>query len=473
MASRIGTNALLSMLGDWRRIVGTSLHGRLTDSLRNAITSGVLIPGTRLPSERTLSRALGVSRATVTTSLNELKSAGLLDAKHGSGTVVCGSLGTGPEGAKVLPGLLGEWGGIDLAASSPTDAGSLPNVDVNLDALLAAGPSHGYVPAGLPELRNAVAERFTLGGLATTSSQVLVTNGAQHALALAFSQLTKRGDPILVDEPTYPGVIDLLAARGLRPVGLPRRTGGFDLDGLRRLVAKHDIKLAYLQTSVHNPTGYVATDRELSLLAECCDDLGITVLEDLVLADLRYDGSSLAPLAARVAKAPVVVVGSVSKLGWGGLRIGWLRGQAGLIDRLIRSRLADDLGSSIPSQVISTAILANFDVIRGSRQAALKAKAELAVELLAEHCPGSVAHVPHGGLSLWIDLPDSSAEALAQRATQNGVVIATGAAASVESAGASNIRICFDRPEAQLAEGIRRLGVAWHEAPAVKANAAP
>lgn len=465
MASRIGTNALLSMLGNWRHASGSSLHRRLAAAIGSAIESGVLIPGTRLPSERTLARALGVSRATVTAALSELKSEGALDAQHGSGTVVCGQLGTGPEGAKVLPGLLGVSGGIDLAASSPTDAGSLPNVDVNLEALLGAGPSHGYVPAGLPELRNAVAERFALGALPTTSRQILVTNGAQHALALAFSQLTKPGDPILVDEPTYPGVIDLLAARGLRPVGLPRRSGGFDLDGLRRLVAKHDIRLAYLQTSVHNPTGYAATDRDLSLLAECCDDLKLTVLEDLVLADLRYDGSSLAPLAARVRTASVVVVGSVSKLGWGGLRIGWLRGEAGLIDRLIRSRLADDLGSSIPSQVISTAILANFDVIRESRQVALKAKADLAVSLLGEHCPGTVAHIPEGGLSLWIDLPDESAEALAQRASRGGVVIATGAAASVETSGASNIRICFDRPEPQLVEGIRRLGRAWTGAP--------
>ncbi|MEZ5341921.1 MAG: aminotransferase class I/II-fold pyridoxal phosphate-dependent enzyme [Acidimicrobiales bacterium] len=205
MPHRIGTNALLSMLGDWRRSAGDSLHGRLTTAFVAAIETGVLIPGTRLPSERTLARALGVSRATVTTALNDAKARGHLDARHGSGTIVCGALGTGPEGAKVLPGLLGEFGGIDLAASSPSDAGSLPDVDVNLEALLGAGPPHGYVPAGLPELRNAVAERFTLSGLPTTSRQVVVTNGAQHALALAFSQLTNRGDSILVDEPTCPG----------------------------------------------------------------------------------------------------------------------------------------------------------------------------------------------------------------------------------------------------------------------------
>ncbi|MEZ5341923.1 MAG: hypothetical protein R2706_10875 [Acidimicrobiales bacterium] len=87
--------------------------------------------------------------------------------------------------------------------------------------------------------------------------------------------------------------------------------------------------------------------------------------------------------------------------------------------------------------MISTAILANFDVIRESRQMALKAKSELAVRLLAEHCPLGVAHIPQGGLSLWIDLPDDSAEAIAQRASQAGVAIATGAAASVTTSGSS------------------------------------
>ncbi|MEZ5341922.1 MAG: aminotransferase class I/II-fold pyridoxal phosphate-dependent enzyme [Acidimicrobiales bacterium] len=110
---------------------------------------------------------------------------------------------------------------------------------------------------------------------------------------------------------------------------MPRTSGGFDLDGFRRLVHKHSITLAYLQTSVHNLTGFTATDRDLSLVAECCDELGVTVVEDLVLADLRYDGSSLAPVASRVKKAPIVVVGSVSKLGWGGLPSDGCGGDAG------------------------------------------------------------------------------------------------------------------------------------------------
>lgn len=326
---RLGTKAFLSTLGDWSAGPGASLPRRLEGAIRQAIETGLLRPGALLPAERTMARSLGVSRSTVTHALNDLKADGYLEARHGSGTVVAGSVdpdrAPGAPMATVLPGLLGEWGGsIDLAASSPADARALPQVDVDLDSLLLSGPRHGYTPAGLPELRRAVAERFTTDGLATTAEQILITNGAQHALALAFSELTEPGDSIIVDEPTYPGVIDLLAARRLRPVALPRTAGGIDPDAFAALVRSSGARLAYLQTLVHNPTGQCGDERQLRRLAEAVTATGVTVIEDLVLAELRFDGERSAPLASRVDRDQVVVVGSVSKLGWGGLRIGWL-----------------------------------------------------------------------------------------------------------------------------------------------------
>ncbi len=465
-APRLGTKAFLSTLGDWSAGPGASLPRRLEGSIRQAIETGLLPPGSLLPAERTMARALGVSRSTVTHALNDLKASGYLEARHGSGTVVAGAVGTrgapGAPMATMLPGLLGEWGGsIDLAASSPADARALPHVDVDLDALLLSGPRHGYTPAGLPELRSSVAERFTADGLPTTANQILITNGAQHALALAFSELTTPGDAIIVDDPTYPGVIDLLAARRLRPVPLPRTAGGIDPDAFVAVARESGARLAYLQTLVHNPTGQCGDERQLRRLATAVEAAGVTVIEDVVLADLRFDGERPAPLAARVSDDGVVVVGSVSKLGWGGLRIGWLRAESGLVDRLVRSRLTDDLGSSIPSQVISAAVLAQFDVIVESRQRSLGRRADLVIRLLSERRPEWELLVPDGGLSLWITLDRPCAEALAQRASREGVVIATGSAASVTDDGDRHIRLCFDRPEQQLVEGLERLLRAW------------
>lgn len=461
MASRVGTNALLNMVGDWSAGNGASLQTRLADSIRQAAETGVLPAGALLPSERAMARSFAVSRSTVTAALNQLKADGVLEARQGSGTSVVGVPGPTVPGATNLPGILGARRGIDLAASSPADARALPAVDVDLEALLRAGPRHGYSPAGLPVLRAAVAERFTLDGLATDLDEILITNGAQHGLALAFTLLARPGDAVIVDDPTYPGMIDLLASRGLNPIGLPRLRGGIDVSGLRRIVAEHGVTLAYLQTSVHNPTGLAADDWEIRELAGVADELGLTVLEDLVLADLRYDGSRPAPLAARVKHADVLVIGSISKLGWGGLRIGWLRAPRERADQLMRARLNEDLGSSIPSQVIAAGVLTKFDDVVASRQPTLRCRSELAQSLIADLLPEWIVHVPSGGLSMWVELPSPVGERLAQLSARQGVTIATGSSACVTADGASFVRLCFDRPEVQLREGIKRLGEAW------------
>ncbi|MFT7598993.1 MAG: DNA-binding transcriptional MocR family regulator [Acidimicrobiales bacterium] len=445
---RLGTKALLTTLGDWGKET-TSLQAGLVAAFRSAITSGDLQPGTVLPAERTLARALGVSRSTVTASLAELKRLEVLVARHGSGTVVAG--GDGAIARSVLEP-------IDLASSSPADSQSLPDVEVDVDALLRAGSGQGHFPAGLAELRDAVAARFTEDGVDSVGAEVLITNGAQHAMALAFAHLTQPGDRVIVDEPTYPGVVDLLAARGLVAVPLPRIAGAIELAGLRRLAIESGATVAYLQTSVHNPTGFVATDDDLNQLAKLIDELGLTVVEDLVLADLRFDGSRPRPVAARVSSATVVVVGSVSKLGWGGLRIGWLRAPEQMVAELIRTRLADDLGSSVPSQVISVAVLNDFDVIVDSRQRTLARRANLARDQIADRCPHWTVHEPGGGLSLWIDLHHDATD-LTEAARQAGVIVATGLIASVVGGEgpARHLRLCFDRPESRLVEGLDRL----------------
>lgn len=466
VTDRVGTNALMNMLGDWSAFGAGPLHQRLADAIARAAESGILPAGSTLPAERGLARSLAVSRSTVTTALNDLKTRGLLESRQGSGTRVVGSPRAEMPGATILPGILKGTspdgsGTIDLAASTPEDGDALPAIDVDLEGLLKAGPRHGYTPEGLPALRDAVAERLTIGGLPSTLEEVLITNGAQHGLSLAFSLLSDRDDLILVDEPTYPGMIDLLSSKGLNAIGLPRVNGGIDISGLRSLVATHDIRLAYLQTSVHNPTGLVAEDWEFRALARACDELDLTVVEDMVLADLRYDGSQPSPIAARTRVATVIAIGSISKLGWGGLRIGWMRAPNNVMERLVRARLSADLGSSIPSQVIAAGVLASFDEVARVRQATLMKRASLAEETLAASVPSWNVQSPEGGLSLWVDLGAPLAEPLAQVAARFGVTIASGISASVEGAYDDHIRLCFDRPEPVLLEGLRRLTAAW------------
>ena len=113
------------------------------------------------------------------------------------------------------------------------------------------------------------------------------------------------------------------------------------------------------------------------------------------------------------------------------------------------------------SEVIAAGVLTKFDDVVASRQPTLLSRATLAQSLIEEALPSWRPEQPEGGLSLWIELPTPSAEALSQQAVRHGVTVATGSSAVVDGDGARYIRLCFDRPESQLREGIRRLAEAW------------
>jgi DNA-binding transcriptional MocR family regulator len=458
----------LSVLGDWSAEPGSSLHRRLATAIADAIEAGLVPPGSVLPAERTLASALAVGRSTVTAALSDLKAAGLVEARQGSGTRVVGPVvgpGAGSEtGAVVLPGLLAGGSAIDLAAAVAPDARWLPPTGIDLADLLGHPPRHGYSPEGLPALRAALADRFATRGVPTTPEQILVTNGAHHGLSLALRHLCRPGESLVVDDPAYPGLVDLVAAVGIRPVPVARRAGGVDAAALSRAVAASGATVACLQPLVHNPIGSAAEEWEIRRLASLCDQVGLVVIEDLVLEDLRFAGPGPVSLAGRVADGTqVVTVGSLSKSCWGGLRVGWLRAEAGMIRRLGRHRLPDDLGTSVPSQVLALALLGREDEVASARREVLASRCQLLGGLLADHLPAWRVTPVAGGLSAWVTLPIPVAGPLAQAAARLGVAVATGASASFgDGTGcADRLRLCFDRPEPQLRAAVHRLVPAW------------
>ncbi len=465
MSDRLTTTAVASAIGNWAVGGGGSVHRRLADAFRHAIDAGLLIDGAQLPPERVLAPALAVSRSTLTTALSQLKADGHLASRQGSGTRVVGPppLTRAEQAATVLPGLIGEFAGIDLAGAVPGDARALPPVSVDLDDLLGASPATGYAPAGIPSLRDTIAEHWTTVAMPTERAQVLVTNGAHDAIALVFGSLARRGDAVIVDDPTYPGFVDLAAALGLDPIPIPRRAGVIDLAVLRDVLVERRPRFAFLQPTVHSPTGSVTDETTLRWLAEMCDRAELTVVEDLVLHDVAFDDAAPPPLAARCTRAMVLSVGSVSKLAWGGVRVGWLRGPQDLVERLVRARLPFDLGTSVPAQIVARAIIDQHAALRIERQQRLRDRLTLAEELLSDHTPGWRWTTPAGGLSLWLDLDGDNADAVMTRARRAGVLVASGHSASVADGYGDHLRLCFDRPEPVLIEGIRRLGVAAAE----------
>ena len=217
----IGATRFATLVEGWRERGNGPLGRRLAHAIRSRISSGLLEAGVMLPPERSLALALGVSRSTVVAALDELRASGFVASRQGSGTRVPPTARNEAPHSGAAERLLPADHILNLAASVPPEASQLPNVSIDAADLAAVVPAHGYAPAGLPALREALAQRHHALGVLTRPEQIHVTNGAQHALHLALGALTRRGDVVAIEDPTYVGVFDLLQARGLKPFPIP------------------------------------------------------------------------------------------------------------------------------------------------------------------------------------------------------------------------------------------------------------
>jgi DNA-binding transcriptional MocR family regulator len=467
---------LAALLGDWPARGSGSLAARLAFSLRTRILADLLPAGSALPPERTLAAALAVSRSTLVAAFDLLRMEGLLVSRQGSGTHVASGTAVRPAaGPTMAARLLGAAErGINFGISAPPAAAQLPPLAVTSADLLAAVPAHGYEPAGLAVLRDALAARHTAAGLPTCADEIQVTHGAQHAIDLALATLGAAGDAVAVEDPTYPGVLDVIAARGLRAVPLAGDARGPTPAALEDAARTHGARLAFLLPAVHNPTGRVLDPGRRQALARVLDRLDITVVEDNTLADLTFadpgaDGRKgevpgrPPSLAALCRRATVVSVETTSKVAWGGLRVGWLRAPAGMIERSVGRRTSSDLGCSVPAQLLALQLLDHYDGLIAARRVALQASAARFAALVAEAIPGCTFDRPAGGLSVWARLPGGAdAAAFASRALRHGVSVAPGNFAS-PTGGHDHLRLCHDRPNEELVEGTARLAAAWSE----------
>jgi DNA-binding transcriptional MocR family regulator len=204
-------------------------------------------------------------------------------------------------------------------------------------------------------------------------------------------------------------------------------------------------------------------------LARVLDKLELAVIEDNTLADLTYDqagpagpGGRPPALATLCRKALVVTVETTSKVAWGGLRVGWLRAPVAVIERTVRQRTSGDLGCSVPAQLLALQLLDHYDDVIAARRPALRTSATRFGALLPDAIPGCTFDPPAGGLSLWVRLPDGAdAAGFASRALRHGVSVAPGRFAS-PAGGHDHLRLCHDRPDEEITEGLARLAAAWH-----------
>ena len=336
--AEIGASRLVRLLGDWAHGPG-ALHEDLAGKVRHLIEIGAISPGTRLPSERALGSALNLSRNTVSKALDTIRSDGLLSSRQGDGTYVTYA-GPRPQPGWADERLRSFLGGEVPSSRIDLRSAALPGLQMVADEMNLLDSSrlrelvgtHGYVPSGLPELRSAIADYYRALQLPTDLDQILVTSGAQQALRLVAASYVEPGATVLIEEPSFRGAIDVLTSLRARSVGVPSDHNGVDPDLLAAAVVEHHPALILLQSTVHNPTGSVMDRLRRSRTWLIAERHGVPVLDDATLADTIIDGDRR-PIPLGAGSDLVLTVGSMSKSFWGGLRVGWVRARADLIER--------------------------------------------------------------------------------------------------------------------------------------------
>ncbi|TQM00096.1 DNA-binding transcriptional MocR family regulator [Actinoallomurus bryophytorum] len=451
---------MLGLLGRWSAGRGP-LHLLLAARLRRLIDDGELPPGMRLPPDRTLASALAVGRNTVVAAYDLLRDERRIVRRQGSGTRVAGTGGrTRPDttAAPVFLHLLEPHdGAIMLACAAP--AGPPPELveayERILPELAATTGDLGYHPAGHPALRRAVADRYGRRGVPTGPDRIFITGGGQQALSLLARALIEPGDRVLVEAPTYPGALEVFREEAAVPRTLPVGLTGFE-EALRA----DRPALAYLIPTFHNPTGATLPALPRRRIAESAAAAGVPLIDDEVLADLAFPGEETPPPLAAYTDA-VISVGSLSKVIWGGLRIGWIRAPQTLIARLTRLRAVHDLGGNIPAQLAAAELLPRLAEPRRRGSDERRTRHDHLRAELARHLPTWDAPPVRGGQTLWVRLPYGDGTSFAQTALRHRVAILPGAGLDASGGGEPYVRLHFLAPPAELTEAVHRLAKAW------------
>lgn len=434
---------LSNLLGRWATGSAT-LVDDLVEALVGLIDAGILPAGIGLPPQRRLADALGVSRGVVTSAYAALQGRGYLASVQGSGSRVTSSRG-----------LVQAWLGGRLFSftSAPGDmidlsTGALPASRV-AGEVVSAGlgkpvqpylHTDGYFPGGLPILRQAIADRLTADGVRTTAAEILVTAGAQQATWLVVTSLVAAGDLVLVEEPTYRGALEVIRSQGARVQGVEMTSGGIDASQVAAALRRRPTVL-YCQPGIHNPTGRSSSAGARRELASAVNRGGLVTVEDRCSADLTLTGPPVAPgMAGMIDPHLLVTIGTLSKLFWGGLRVGWVRATPGRITALAEVLTSVHLGCSVVDQLMAVEMLRRTEDARVERRAMLGDALRSTEFELATALPEWTWEPVRGGSGLWVDTHADAVE-LTERAKRAGVKLVAGPSFSAYGGQRSMLRL--------------------------------
>nr|WP_272917769.1 PLP-dependent aminotransferase family protein [Nocardioides flavescens] len=412
----------------------------MVEEYADAIRSGRLTSGSRLPTHRALAAREGIAVVTATRVYAELEALGLVSREQGRGTFVRDAAvppGHGVDQVDVAAGT------VDLTFNHPALPGQADLLRQALRELSTAGDLDAllrYQPhEGRPAERATVARHLLRHGVDVAPDRVVLTSGAQHGLAVTVMATLRPGDVVAVDALTYPGFKVLAPAFGLDLAPLPVTPDGPDLDELDRLCATRPVRAVYAMPTVHNPLGWVVGEAHRRRLVAAARRHDLLLVEDASYAYLG--GSGATPLAA-LAPERTVHVTALSKNVATGLRVGFLAAPGDLVPALARAVRATTWNTPALLTALACRWIEDGTVARLEEEKRADARTRQALARAALDDLGAVAH-PTSYVT-WLPLPpDGRADRVAGALGRAGVSVSTAEPFATTSAVPQAIRLAL------------------------------
>ena len=465
-------------------VVATSgfLYEHLADELGQAIDRGALRAGDRLPSVRRLAQERSVSVATVLEAYLRLENAGLIEVRPKSGHFVrrrqpltaeprtprpC-STPTRVTVSDVYLKILEAMRDPELLpfGCATIDASYLPITALNrivtqvTREMTTVGARYEGAP-GLLTLRRQIARRAVETGVAMTEHDLCTTIGATEGLSLALRAVAKAGDTIVVESPSYFGVLQIIEGLGMKTLEIPAhpRTG-IDVDAFEETARTQRISAVVVMPTLSNPLGSIMPEEERERFVKIARRYDVPIIEDDVYSELVFDGSRPRPLRA-FSSDGVILVSSVSKTLAPGYRVGWVAGGR-WHEQVLRLKYGNTLACpTLPGMAVAEFLASGgYDRHLRRLRTAIAGNVERYREAIATQFPeGTRVSAPRGGMLLWIELPAGvDALALHEQALRKRIVVAPGPLFSARQRFANFIRISAGTPWSdRIADGIKTL----------------
>jgi 2-aminoadipate transaminase len=459
---------------------GRPLFLQLHEQIIDRIAAGELIAGARLPPVRRLAEQLGINHMTVAKAYKDLAEAGFVEGRAGGGTHVRAPYGTGSKRARgsepaVAGPLLSERlyelshapGVIGFTTNYPApDADCAKEFETCLQSVVADGLSPYFAydpPNGRIGFRRSIVEYLAQQGLTTSPEDVIVTSGAQQAIELVVRLLVPHGSPVIVERPSYYGVINALRSVGARILEVPLESDGMDIEKIEEHLARHRPRLIYTNPTFQNPTGVTTSLEKRRGILALARKHGVAILEDDHSSELRFSGSPVPSI--RLLSEPgdnVFYVRGFGKVFLPGTRLGYVVTPPHARRPLLGLKAHSDLHTTGIMQEAMARFLTRRNYpkfLERMKRVYSVTQRKLISSLSAGMPAGTLIGNPEGGLSLWVTLPEGTeVSELYYRAVRRGVAFVAGEVFYASHVNPRTLRVSFGLlADDALDEGVTRL----------------